>query len=184
MDGLSQQQQQQQNPLASLAALGIVVPHVAPAPAPAAPQSLAVVPVQSPDLSMDSLSFTHALGTVIDDHRRLEAYENNMRTEYAARCLQLEQHAEQVVADRTSLVVADATRNVESRRAQLHEEWLQVTSSSQVNVESVQAQSRYALQLVESHLHSEHHSALELAVSQEHNAFAARGLQSRGLWRS
>ena len=131
-----------QNAMSALEALGVVVPqhvvqpgntvvpHVAQE-GTMAPHSMGqIVPVDPAGALDVSFDFSQELGKVIDDHDKLQQYESNLRSEYQARCLQLESQAEQLVVNRTALVVKDAAQKVDHQRAGLHEEWLQAMAAS------------------------------------------------------
>ena len=129
-------------------------------------------------LGADEFDFSRELAQVIDDDR-VKAYGKVLRDEFALERNKLRSEAIEHVTEQTQLVVADASRGVDERRAQLEDEWRRCQASSELTVRQVEAQSEFLVSTAESHMHREHQDALKLALSQTHEAYALRDQESR-----
>jgi hypothetical protein len=74
---------------------------------------------------MSGFDLSRELERVIDDHGNLEEYEANLNQRFEAGVLNVEARAEEAIASRTQIVVAEARQEVDERRQQLHEAWLE-----------------------------------------------------------
>ena len=177
----SQQQlvSQSDDPFASLAQLGVVIPHRLAQP------TLLQVPVAdtqiAPVAADESMAFDLSLelGRVISEHDRMEAYEASLLAEFEAARASAVSEAETELAARTQIVLSTATQECNSWRQQLHNEWRSALVTTESNIETVASQANYAFSIAESHLQMQHRQALELAMQQQHEAYDVRDLEAR-----